>query len=99
MTLPECEECRARIRDYIEAHWTLAREMAETRLGSDPEYAQAWKRARRLRTEEDVVMAEEMFPSIKFQSSAGVGRAMRRMLAHEVRTGHKPRCWLRQIPE
>jgi hypothetical protein len=99
VTLPECDECRASIADYAESYRMLAREMAETRLGRDEQYAKAWHQARRLRTEEDVVLAEKLFPSIKFNSSARIGSALNRMLVHEARTGHKARSWFRQIPE
>jgi hypothetical protein len=45
-----------------------------------------------LRTEEDVALAEELFPAIQFNSSIRVGLALSRMLAHEVRApGHKIR--------
>jgi hypothetical protein len=96
MSLPECNECRAIVADYIEANRALAQEMLESRLGRDEEFAQAWHRARKLRTEEDVVLAEELFPAIQFNFSPGVGRALNRMLAHEARTGHKVRHVFRQ---
>jgi hypothetical protein len=96
MTLPECNECRAIIADYIAANRALAQEMQESRLGSDKAFAQAWHQARKLRTEEDVVLAEELFPTIQFASSSKVGLALSRMLAHETRTGHKVRRVFRQ---
>jgi hypothetical protein len=65
--------------------------MLESRLGSDKEFAQAWHRARKLETEEDVVLPEKLFPAIQFNSSARVGLALSRMYAHQVRTGHKVR--------
>jgi hypothetical protein len=91
MNLPECSECRAVVAEYVLANRELAQEMRESRLGSDKEFSQAWHRARRLRTEEDVVLAEELFPAIQFSSSQRVGRALGQMLAHETRTGHKVR--------
>jgi hypothetical protein len=96
MSLPECDECRAIVADYIAANRALAREMLESRLGSDKEFAQAWHQARKLKTEEDVVLAEELFPAIRFNSSPRVGLALSRMLTHEVRTGHKVRHVFRQ---
>jgi hypothetical protein len=71
--------------------------MLGTGLANDNEFAQAWHQARRLRTEEDVVLAEELFPSIQFKSSHRVGLALNRMLVHETRTGHKVRKMLREI--
>jgi hypothetical protein len=65
--------------------------MLESRLGTEKEFAQAWRQARTLRTEEDVAFAEGLFAAIQFNSSHRVGLAFRRMLAHEVRTGHKVR--------
>jgi len=97
MSLPECVECRASIANYIGAYRALARQMRGTRLASDKEFARAWHQARKLRTEEDVVLAEELFPSIQFNSSPRVGLAVNRMLAHEARTGHKVRSVIRQI--
>lgn len=97
VSLPECDECRASIADYIGAWRALHREMHGTRLGSDKEFAQTWRQARRLGTEEDVVLAEELFPSIQFDSSHGVRLALNRMLVHEARTGHKARKVLREI--
>ena len=91
MSLPDCDECRAIVADIIAASRALAQEMLESRLGSDKEFAQAWHQARMLRTEEDVVLAEELFPAIQFNSSTRVRLAFSRMLAHEVRTGHKVR--------
>jgi hypothetical protein len=96
MSLPECDECCAIVADCIAANRVLAREMLESRLGSDKEFAQAWHEARKLETEEDVVLAEELFPAIQFNSSSRVGLALSRMLAHEVRTGHKVRHMFRQ---
>jgi hypothetical protein len=91
MSLSECDECRAIVEDYIAANRALAQEMQSSRLGSDKEFAQAWRQARKLKTEEDVVLAEELFPAIQFRSSPSVGLVFRRMLAHETRTGHKVR--------
>jgi hypothetical protein len=65
--------------------------MLESRLGSDKEFADAWHQARKLRTEQDVVLAEKLFPATQFNSSPKVGLALSRMLAHEARTGHKVR--------
>jgi hypothetical protein len=96
MSLPECDECRAIVADCIAANRVLAREMLESRLGSDKEFAGGWHQARKLETEEDVVLAEELFRAIQFNSSSRVGRALRRMLAHEVRTGHKVRNVFRE---
>ena len=83
------------VADYLAAHRALVREMRESRLGRDEKLAQAWRQARKLRTEEDVVLAEELFPAIQFDSSALVGQALGRMLAHEARTGHQVRQMLR----
>jgi hypothetical protein len=91
LNLLECDECRAIVADYMAANRALAREMLESRLGSDKEFAEAWHQARKLETEEDVVLAEELFPAIQFNSSPRVHVALSRMLAHEVRTGHKVR--------
>lgn len=91
MNLLECNECRAIVAGYLSAYRALAREMLESRLGSDKEFADAWHQARKLRTEQDVVLAEKLFPATQFNSSAGVGLALSRMLVHEVRTGHKVR--------
>ena len=97
MSLPVCDECRASIADFIEACRALDREMLKTRLARDNEFAQAWHQARKLGTEEDVVLAEELFPSIHFNSSPGVGLALNRMLAHYSRTGHKVLSVIREI--
>jgi hypothetical protein len=97
MSLPECDECRASIAVYVEAWRALNREMLGTRLAGGQELAQALHQARRLRTEEDVVLAEELFPSIQFNSSLGVRLALNRMLLHETRAGHKVRKFLREI--
>jgi hypothetical protein len=91
MNLFECDECRAIVAGYLAAHRALAREMIESRLGSDKEFADAWRQARKLRTEEDVVLAEKLFPAIQFNSSPKVGLSLSRMLVHEARTGHKVR--------
>jgi hypothetical protein len=96
MNLPDCDECRASIADYIETWRAVYRELG-TRLASDKDLAQAWHQTRRLRTEEDVALAEELFPSIQLNSSHGVGHALNRMLAHENRTGHKVRKALREM--
>jgi len=96
MSLPECDECRAIIADYIAASQALAREMHESRLGSDKEFAAAWHQARKLETEEDVVLAEELFPAIQFRSSPRMGVILSRVLAHYARTGHKIRRGFRQ---
>ena len=96
MSLPECGECRAIIAEYVAANRALAEEMLESRLGSDEEFAQAWHQARKLKTEEDAILAEELFPAIQFRSSSGVGLVLKRMLAHETRTGHKVRRVFRQ---
>jgi len=95
MNLPECDECRASIAEYIKA-WRAVYQELGTRLASDEELA-AWRQARRFRTEEDVALAEELFPSIQFNSSHRVGHALNRMLAHEARTGHKVRKALREM--
>lgn len=97
MNLPGCDECRASIVDYIEAWRALNLEMVGTRLASGQELAEAVRQARRLRTEEDVVLAEELFPSIQLNSSHTVRLALSRMLAHETRSGHKVRKVLREI--
>lgn len=97
MNLPECDECRASIADYTEAWRALDQEMLGTRLASDKQLAQVWHQARRLKTEEDVVLAEELFPTIQFHSSHRVGLALNRLLLHEARTGHKVRKVLREI--
>ena len=89
MSLPECDECRAIVADYMAANRALAREMLESRLGSDKEFAEAWHQARKLETEEDVVLAEELFPAIQFSSSPRMGLTLSQMLAHYARTGHK----------
>jgi hypothetical protein len=70
--------------------------MLDSRLGSDREFARAWHQARKLRTEEDVLLAEELFPAIQFHSSPKVGLALSRMLAHEARAGHQARLALRR---
>ena len=89
MNLPECDECRAIVADYAAANQALAQEMHESRLGSNKEFAEAWHQARRQETEEDVVLAEELFPAIQFISSARMGLILNRMLTHYARTGHK----------
>ena len=89
MSLPECDECRAIVADYIAANQALAQEMHESRLGSDREFAEAWHQARKLETEEDVVLAEELFPAIQFSSSPRMGLILSRVLTHYARTGHK----------
>jgi len=61
MALPECDECRAIINDYSEACRALAGEMIQSRLAGDQEFAQTWRQARRLKTEEDVVLAGKRF--------------------------------------
>jgi hypothetical protein len=94
MSLPECDECRANIADYISAGRALAQEL-ESRLAGDKEFAQAWHQARKLETEEDVVVAEKLFPAIRFNSSPKVGLALSRMYAHQARTGHMVRQLLR----
>jgi hypothetical protein len=91
MSLLDCDECRAIVADYIAACRAIAREIRGSRLRSDWEFAQAWHQATRLRTEEDVALAEELSPAIRFNSSPEVGLALSRMLAHEVRAGHKIR--------
>ncbi len=91
MSLPDCYECRAIVAGYIAARQALAREMRDSRLGSDKEFAQAWHRARTLRTEEDVVLAEELFPAIQLNSSTSVGLVLGRMFAHEARARHNIR--------
>jgi hypothetical protein len=73
--------------------------MGESRLGTDAQFAQAWHQARKLRTEEDVVLAEELFPAIQFTASSKVGLVLRRMLVHEARTGHKVRRFFRRQVE
>jgi hypothetical protein len=97
MNLPDCNECRAMVADYIKAYRALVQEMLESRLGTDKEFAQAWHRARRLRTEEDVVLAEQLFPAVRFNSTPGVRHALGRIFAHETRTGHKARLVLRHF--
>ena len=97
MTLPQCDECRASVAGYVEAWRALDQEMLGKCLTSGQDLAQTLHRARQLRTEEDVVLAEELFPSIQFDSSHGVRLALNRMLAHETRTGHKVRKILRDI--
>jgi len=96
MELPECEECRAILRDYRSAWRALAGEMGQSRLASDPEFRQDWLQARKLRTEEDVTLAEEVFPAIQFKSSPVVRLAIWRKFAHEARTGHKVELWRRR---
>jgi len=97
MNLPECEECRACITECVQAYQPLGREVLGTRLANDREFANDWHRARKLRTEEDVVLGEELFPSIRFKSSPAIGSARNRMLVHEARTGHKVRLVWRQL--
>jgi hypothetical protein len=96
MRLLGCDECRAIVADYIAANRALAREMLESRLANDKEFAQAWHQARNLKTEADVVLAEKVFPAMRFNSSPRVGLALKRILAHEVRTGHSVRRVFRQ---
>jgi hypothetical protein len=89
MTFPECEECRAIIAEYVAAGQQLAQEMRESRLGRDKEFAEAWHQARRLQTEDDVALAEELFPTIQLPSSARIRDIRGRMSLHSLRTGHK----------
>jgi hypothetical protein len=96
MSLPECNECRAIVADYITTIRALAQEMHESRLGCDKEFAEAWHQARKLETEEDVVLAEELFPAIQFNSSRRMRLTLSRMLAYYARTRHKIRPRLGQ---
>jgi hypothetical protein len=96
MSLPKCDECRAIIADYIAAYEALAQEMLELYLGDDKELAQTWLQARELKNEEDVALAEELFPRIQFRSSSEMRLVFMRMLAHESRTGHEVRRMFRK---
>jgi hypothetical protein len=96
MNLPECHECRSIVIEFKAAIRALNGEMAQSRLGSDQEFAQAWRQARELKTEEDVALAEELFPAVQFNSSHKVGLVFRRMFTHEARTGHHLRRLLRR---
>ncbi|SPE43590.1 hypothetical protein SBA3_980017 [Candidatus Sulfopaludibacter sp. SbA3] len=89
MGLPECEECRAILKDYWSAWRAVTEEMRASHPGTEKEFAQVLRQARMMRTEDDVVLAEKVFPAVHLKSSAKVGLAIGRKFAHQARSGHK----------
>ena len=89
MDFSACAECREIIEHYREACRSVAGEMSGSSLFNDDEFAQTWRQARRLETEEDAILACQVFPALQFKSAGTVGAAIRRKLTHEARSGHK----------
>ncbi len=89
MSMPECDECRAIRQEYTDAYLAVAREVAESLESGDKELAEAWLKARRFLSEEDVILAEQVFPTVRLKSSVPFSLAIRRQLIHHARTGHK----------
>jgi hypothetical protein len=89
MSTPECDECRAIRQEYTDACIAILRDVAELLQSGDKESTLAWLKARKLNTEEDVLLAEQFFPAVRLKSSQRVGLAIRRILLHQARTGHK----------
>ena len=89
MSTPECDECRAIRQERANAYIAMAREIAESLQSGDKELVQAWLKARWLRTEEDVLVAEQVFPAIPLKSSERVRLGIQRQQMHYARTGHK----------
>ena len=90
MGTPECDECRAVHQEYTDACVAILRELAELLQSGDKESTLAWLKARKLNTEEDVLLAEQLFPAVRLKSSKRVSDAIRRLRLHQARTGHKP---------
>jgi hypothetical protein len=90
MSTRECDECRAIRQEYTDSYIAILREVAELLQSGDKESALAWIKARKLNTEEDVLLAEQLFPAVRLKSSQRVGDAIRRFRLHQARTGHKP---------
>ena len=61
MSTPECDDCRAFHQEYTDAYVAILREVAELLQFDDREPALALIKARKLETEEDVLLAEQFF--------------------------------------
>jgi hypothetical protein len=90
MSTPECDECRAGRQEYTDACISTLREVTELLQSGDKESTLAWIKARKLNTEEDVLLAEQLFPAVQLKSSQRVRLAIGRLRLHQARTGHKP---------
>ena len=90
MSTSECDDCRAIRQEYTDAGIAILREVAGLLQSGDKESALALIKARKLETEEDVLLAEQLFPAVQLKSSQRVRLAIGRLRLHQARTGHKP---------